>query len=288
MRIVVTGASGMIGRFVVADLVAHAHEVDALTRSGAPDSAPAAATWHTIDIRDPLAMAALMTTLRPDAVIHLAAIATPVFDPPFTVFSTNTEATFVTLESAGIAGVRRVVIASSISLLGLPFGEPGLSPLYAPVDEAHPNVGTDPYALSKEVDEATAAMMQRRHGFQVIALRIPHTRDMAGQRLRSAAVPADPASFANELWAYLDAADAARAFGLSVEREIPGFTVINVMAPDTYSPEDSAVLMARFHPGTVIRRPLLGRESIFDLRRCRDLLGFTPATMGPFEPAAGR
>ena len=36
----------------------------------------------------------------------------------------------------------------------------------------HPNIGSDPYALSKEVDERDAAMMHRRHGYQVVALRI--------------------------------------------------------------------------------------------------------------------
>lgn len=276
MRVVVTGASGIVGSSVVADLLAHGHEVHALSRRLATGEPVAGLTWHRVQGRDEAAMNALMAAERPDALIHLAALPSPFLGTPPEVFANNVEATFVALEAAGAAGVRRVALASSICALGLPYGAPGLSPLYAPVDEAHPNIGTDPYGLSKEVDEATAAMMHRRHGYQVVALRIPFTRPMDGLLARVNDPAHDPDELARELWAYLDARDAARAFGLSVERDLPGCHVINVMAPDTYSAEPTAALMARYHPSTLLRRPLEGRESAFDLTRCRELLGFTP------------
>ena len=96
-----------------------------------------------------------------------------------------------------------------------------------------------------------------------------------------AEVAEDPADLARELWAYLDVRDGARAFALAVERDIPGFHVINVMAPDTYSALPTAELMARYHPSTPLRRPLEGREVPFDLARCRDLLGFSPEYLLP-------
>jgi nucleoside-diphosphate-sugar epimerase len=305
MRIVVTGASGGIGRYVVADLLAHGHEVHAVDRVPAPDvldeliaaaaaevaeeaasaktTPPAAGhvSWSQGEARDPEFIASVMDAARPDALIHLAALPTPLHGTPLEVFGTNVEATFVALEAAGNAGVKRVSLASSISLLGLPYGAKGLAPLYAPVDEAHPNIGTDPYALSKEVDEATAHMMQRRHGYQVVALRISNTAPMAAHLARLEHAEEDPGDLANELWAYLDVRDGARAFALAVEREIPGCTVINVMAPDTYSPLPSAELMARFHPSTPLRRPLVGREVPFDVTRCHEILGFEPKYLLP-------
>ena len=143
-----------------------------------PSSPTPQAAWSQGDVRDPDFVASVMERARPDALIHLAALPSPLHGTPLEVFSTNVEATFVALDAAGNAGVKRVSLASSISLLGLPYGAEGLAPLFAPVDETHPNIGTDPYALSKEVDEATAAMMHRRHGFQVVALRISNTAPM--------------------------------------------------------------------------------------------------------------
>ena len=270
MRIVVTGASGVIGRHVVADLLEHGHDVHALDRVPPPAELPGnGATWVQGDVRDPALMARVMEKARAEGLIHLAALPTPNHGTPLEVFSTNVEATFVALEAAGNAGVGRASLASSISLLGLPWGAPGLAPLYAPVDEAHPNIGTDPYALTKEVDEATAAMMHRRHGMQIVALRISNTQPMAAHLERMAKAAEDPGPLAKELWAYLDVRDAARAFALGVERDIPGFHVINAMAPDTYSAVPSSELMARYHPSTPLRRPLVGREVPFDLTRSR-------------------
>ena len=45
------------------------------------------------------------------------------------------------------------------------------------MDEAHPNIGSDPYALSKEVDEATLLTMHRRHGYQAIALDVAKAKN---------------------------------------------------------------------------------------------------------------
>ena len=98
---------------------------------------------------------------------------------------------------------------------------------------------------------------------------------------RMAEVAVDPSGLARELWAYLDVRDGARAFALAVERDIPGFRVINVMAPDTYSALPTAELMARYHPSTLLRRPMVGREVPFDVTRCRELLGLTPQYLLP-------
>ncbi len=276
MRIVVTGAGGRIGRYVVADLAARDHEVHAVDRSAPPTDDPAGrdATWTQLDVRDLDATARLLDRTRAEALIHLAAIPSPRFGTPLEVFAMNTQATFVVLEAAGMAGVPRLAVASSTSVTGLPFASPPVSPLYVPVDEVHPNVGSDPYALSKEADEATSRTMHRRHGYQVVALRISNTGTMAEQQAVADEVARDPSGLACELWAYLDVRDSARAFRLAVEREIPGCHVINVMAPDTYSTEPTADLLARFHPATELRRPIRGREVPFELTRSRDLLGF--------------
>jgi nucleoside-diphosphate-sugar epimerase len=284
VRVVVTGACGRIGRYVVADLLAHDHEVYGVDRVAPPaEIAGNGTTWIRAEVRDSDATARRLGDIRADALIHLAAIPSPRFGSPLEVFSTNTQATFAVLESAGIASIPRVAIASSTSVTGLPFASPPVSPLYVPIDEKHPNVGNDPYALSKEADEATARTMHRRHGYQVVALRISNTAPAEEQLVKAAEVARDPSGLACELWAYLDTRDAARAFRLAVERDIPGCHVINLMAPDTYARKPTAELLARYHPTTQIRRPIVGREVPFDLSRSRELLGFEAEYLLPLD-----
>jgi nucleoside-diphosphate-sugar epimerase len=286
VRILVTGAAGRIGGHVVADLQAHGHEVHALDRISPPEGGSAGTTWHRDDLRDVEPVARLLERVRADAVIHLAAIPSPLRGTPQEVFTTNTQATFAVLEGAGKAGVARTAIASSTSVTGLPFADPPLSPLYVPLDEDHPNIGSDAYALSKETDEATARTMHRRHGYQVVALRISNTSPMDYQVAEAAKVEADPSYLAGELWAYLDIRDGARAFRLAVERDLPGCHVINVMAPDTYSTQPTAELLARYHPSTEVRREIAGRAVAFDLTRSHELLGFTAEHLLPHGTAA--
>jgi nucleoside-diphosphate-sugar epimerase len=275
MRVVVTGAAGHIGRQVTGGLVSRGHDVHAVDRVEGPADVTAGVTaWTVGDVGDPDLMARVMRAARAEALVHLAAIPRPSLGTPLEVFATNTRATFVALETAGEAGVRRVAIASSTSAVGTVFPVSPVSPRYVPVDEGHPFIGSDPYALSKQVDEATAATMHRRHGYAVVVLRIPNTGPMDVQLERAEAVARDPAVFAHELWAYLDIRDGARAFALAIERELPGCHVINVMAPDTNSPDPTTDLLTRFHPTSIVRRPIAGREVPFDLTRSRDLLGF--------------
>ena len=220
-------------------------------------------------------MGELMDRTRPDALVHLAAIPRPSLGTPLEVFAMNTEATSSRSSPRampGCAGSSSPRVPPSSARSSPPRHPSRRS--YAPVDEDHPFIGSDPYALSKQVDEATAATMHRRHGYQVVALRIPNTGPMEVQAARATAVAADPSVLANELWAYLDIRDAARAFAVALEREVPGCHVVTVMAPDTISPEPTADLLARFHPTTRLRRPIEGREVPFDLTRARDLLGF--------------
>ena len=64
-------------------------------------------------------------------------------------------------------------------------------------------------------------------------------------------------------------------------RIVLGCHVINVMAPDTYSAEPTAELLARYNRTTELRRPIVGREVPFDLGRNRGLPGFSAEHLLP-------
>jgi nucleoside-diphosphate-sugar epimerase len=271
MHVLVTGASGHIGRATLGCLARNGVRATALVLDDTGDLP--AYRVVTGDATHPGAVGAALDGV--DAVIHLAALPSPAAGAAVDVFATNTRATFVVLEEAGRAGIRRACIASSYAIAGLTFGVRPQPLAYLPVDAAIPLLISDPYALSKQADEATAAMMARRYGMSVVAIRFPFVGDADG-RLAAAAerYAASPASGASEVWSYLDVRDAARALLAAVQVAPPGAQVVYAAAPETLAPYPTDWLLDRFLPGVPRRRAFPGREVPIDLEPARQLLGF--------------
>ena len=74
MRVLLTGATGFIGRHVVAPLCARGAEVHTISRDGA---APSGAVGHVGDLMDAASVAAVMRAVRPSHLLHLAWCTTP-------------------------------------------------------------------------------------------------------------------------------------------------------------------------------------------------------------------
>lgn len=74
MRVLVTGASGFVGQPVALALAAQGYEVHGVsTRTGALPGV----FWHTADLLDRAQTAALLASVQPEYLVHLAWIATP-------------------------------------------------------------------------------------------------------------------------------------------------------------------------------------------------------------------
>ena len=72
-RLLVTGASGFVGRHVVQAALAAGFEVHAVARQRPPPDAPAAVVWHTLDLLgEETRAAALIAALRPTHLLHAA------------------------------------------------------------------------------------------------------------------------------------------------------------------------------------------------------------------------
>jgi nucleoside-diphosphate-sugar epimerase len=273
-RILVTGASGKLGQAVVEELVAHDYEVVGADRRPAPQQRPEV-RFVELELGDVDQVSGAMA--GSSAVIHLGAIPGPRRDADEVVFANNTRATFAVLQAAQALGVRKAVIASSISALGPSFSPDPTTPLYAPVDEEHPLLGADAYALSKEVDERTGAMFHRRVGIAVAALRFtfvgrPDEIVQAVARLRG-----NPTAGSRTLWSYVDIRDAAVATRLALESSGLTFEVFNVSAADTLSEIPTEELLRDYAPSVEVRQPILGNASAYSIEKARRLLGYEPA-----------
>lgn len=70
-RVLVTGATGFVGRHAPAALLARGYEVHLIGRRK-PDTLPANVTWHTADLLRPGASKPIIENLRPTHLLHLA------------------------------------------------------------------------------------------------------------------------------------------------------------------------------------------------------------------------
>lgn len=277
-RVLVTGASGLLGRAVVDDLVTNGFAVHAVDQRK-PETVPDGPAWFIqADLHDVGQVAYAMKGC--DAVIHLGAIPNPYDQADEVVFHNNTLATFAVFQAATLLGIDRVAFASSGSIYGTAWTPKRFMMRYAPVDEAHPILPHDAYALTKEIDEATARMFVRRDHISAAALRFHWiaTREQQLERMRTHGDEVTPVG-ARELWGYVDLRDAARACRLAIEvAEVRpyGFRAFNIVAADTLitMPTEDAIREAA--PDTEIRSPLPGFAGGFDITAAKIVLGWEP------------
>jgi nucleoside-diphosphate-sugar epimerase len=268
VRIVVTGGSGKGGRWVVRDLREHGHDV--VNVDLVPDGSPNDLFLLT-DLTDEGQVHDVVRGA--DAVVHFAAIPAPGLRPAGETFRINMVSTWNVFHAATAAKVRRVVWASSETVLGLPFDRP---PDFAPIDESITPRPETSYALSKLAGETLAEQLARQTGTAFVGLRISNIME-----------PADYARFPSwqddarirkwNLWGYVDARDVAAAVRGALEADTTGAEVCIVAAADTVMNRDSADLMAEVFPDVPLRRPVTGRETLLAIDHARGLIGYQPA-----------
>ncbi|MET0386614.1 MAG: NAD-dependent epimerase/dehydratase family protein [Polyangiales bacterium] len=109
--IVVTGASGFVGRQLVAYLAARGDRVVAIARRPKPSDLPGGVTWLSADLLEPASYESALTDAT--CVLHLAAITGKA--RPEAYQRGNVDATAALLAAAERAGVQRFVLVSSIA-----------------------------------------------------------------------------------------------------------------------------------------------------------------------------
>lgn len=282
-RALVTGGDGIVGRAVVRRLTESGVAVTAL--DVAFDEGSVADRVIAGDARDPEALAESLDGV--DCVVHLAAIVHRDHGTPVEVYSTNTDATFAVLASAGEAGVARVAIASSIHATGIPLNHHGVMPPSFPIDEDTPLQLDDWYSLSKASDELTLRMACSHWGMSGVALRLPMTGSAATLDAVAESDRADPSARVREGWSYLTLEDAADAFLAALTADISGPHVVGVAAPTTLLAGPTVHYLHQEAPGVSILRPIPETTVAVDVRRSEAILGFTARRAHALPPVGG-
>jgi len=276
-RVIVTGGSGLAGKWVLKHFVEQGYEVVNLDMKK-PDE-PICRTIIT-DLND---LGQVHNALSPYAggarknvagIVHLAAIPQAYTHTNDVCFRNNVMATYNILEAAANFGIDKVVLASSESSYGICFATDFFEPKYLPIDEDHPQLPEDSYGLSKVVNEVTADAFHRRTGMQVVSLRL-------GNVIVPEAYAGVIANFPNTedrlriLWSYIDARDVGIVCRLALEKDGLGSVPLLIVADDSSSDRPTRELVEKHLPGvTDIRMPLEGRVSLVSNAKAKKLLGW--------------
>jgi nucleoside-diphosphate-sugar epimerase len=268
--VVVTGAAGLLGRHVVAALDAAGHRVRGV-------DLPGRGADHSADLCDAIQAAAALAGAR--TVIHAAAIPRPIGTARQVVFQTNMQTTFNVLEVAEAQGTAHVVLASSFSVLGLPFAPRPVTMRSFPVTEDHPTAPQDVYAVTKWLSEEMVDAWTRRTGGAAVSLRMPWLQS-AETFHPEVTVRRDTPEARLDLWAYLDLRDAGRAAVMAVQAlatgRIAGHERLFLSAADTYSATPTMDLIARHYPDVPVSQSLQGHRALLSGVRAAEVIGFAP------------
>ena len=284
--VLVTGAAGFIGSALCRRLTSLGHRVvgyDNLSR-GRREHLPPDVHLVEGDIRDAARVTETVSTWKPDAVVHLAAmhfIPDCVARPQETI-DVNVEGTRRVLDSCRGSSVQSIVFAST-------------GAVYAPTDrpcaeDATPLGPLEVYGESKLAGEELAVAFHKETGIPVINLRLfnaigryetnPHVVPHIFQSLQAS----DVLQLGNiaPCRDYIDTRDIAEAI-LTAAGSARGLGVFNVGTGVTHSVQDIVERLQRIlgRPITVLQDPARTRANermvlVADIEKIRRATGWTP------------
>ena len=282
-RVIVTGGSGLAGKWVVENLVEHGYEVLNLDRVPMPRRTARTLITDITDagqVFNALASSTAPTEFVPDlepkpidAIVHFAAIPRIMVTTDNEVFRINVMGTYNILDAASKLGIRKVIVASSETTYGVVFAHRHRNPQYFPLDEQYPVDPMDSYATSKVINEVTAKAFHARTGADLYCFRIGNVLDPEDYA-KFAEWNKDPSLRERIAWSYIDGRDLAEAARLGIEKDGLGFEVMNVAADDVSSDLPTAELLKRFYPEVPVKKPLGEFETLLSNEKLKRLLGW--------------
>lgn len=210
-----------------------------------------------------------------DAVIHFAAIPRLMMTSDNECYRVNTLGTYNVLDAAIKFGIQKVIFASSETTYGVCFADGEVKPDYLPIDENHPTIPQDSYAMSKVVNEATAKSFQRRSGIDIYGLRINNVIEPHEYKEKFPAYMENPDLRRRNIFSYIDARDLGQMVQKCLDTDGLGYEVFNVSNDDHSVGLSSEELIETYYQGVEIKIPKVP-ESFYTNEKAKQLLGFQP------------
>lgn len=285
MRILFTGGTGKAGRHAIPYLLEQGHRV--LNVDKIPLDHPGVDN-RIADITDAGQMFDVMASyagfdeLEPgtgvprfDAVVHFAAIPRLLLTADNECYRVNTMGTYNVIDAAVKLGIKKVIFASSETTYGVCFADGERKPEYLPLDEEHPTVPEDSYAMSKVVNEATARSFQKRSGIDIYGLRINNVIEPHEYAKDFPAYIADPSLRLRNFFAYIDARDLGHMVDRCLATDGLGYEIFNVSNDDHSVATDSAKLIETYYQG--VRIGEVGpQETFYSNKKAKRMVGYKP------------
>lgn len=171
-RILVTGASGFVGRHLLPALVARRPSATVYTmalhpHAGATDFPPGVDA-RIADIRDPQAVREVVRDAQPDLVIHLAGRAAVVeaWADPAGTLAINAGGAINLLEA-----IRTTASSARVILIGSGEQYGSAPPEDSPITEQHQQCPVNPYAVSKAAQELVGHQYAAAYGLDIVYAR---------------------------------------------------------------------------------------------------------------------
>lgn len=287
-RIIVTGGSGKAGQYVIHHLLAQGYSILNLDLNPLPP--PLNEKVHTlkVDLTDNGQVhGALLSHFRltepfrephqqvPDAVIHLAGYARNMIVPDTETYRVNVLSFYNVIEAACRIGVKKIVLASSITVYGVTYAEGDVDYPSFPVDEDVDANPMDVYALSKVCGERTARSFARRFGNDIYVMRLGAVVAPDEFQEKFDGYVERPEEYKVHGWAYTDAKDIGLMFERCLVTDGLGFEIFNAVNDDiTNFAESTMAFLEKMCPNIPITRQMEAREAPVTNRKLKRVLGF--------------
>ena len=294
-KILVTGGSGRIGKYLVPEFVKE-YQVKVFDTQK-PQLKEVEFFQGDITKLEDLVKA----TKDVDGIVHLAAI--PVYTgEDAKIMKINVDGTFNVVEAAKQNNVKNLVFTSSVCAWGVINWSTLFTPAYFPVDEKIPDLPDDMYGLGKLIGEHLSCAYYKRYGIKTICLRLATVGFPFEGYWIEARQNIDnpehkfkdfPLTFKDFIWQYVDPQDLPQAYMLALKALREGkveYEIYNIGAADVFSTVESLELIRRYFPDVKCIKNETSfitdkYKALFDITKAQKELGYQPKfTWRDFNP----